>query len=589
LTAARRPEPATLEALVQRGADASADGPAIVAPDGGAHSFTALLTSIGNVRGRLRRAGVRRDDAVAVVLPNEPAMAIAFLGVASGAACAPLNPAYREAELQASFDDLRPAALVTDGCSPESEAVARAGGVPVLPPLDAAEIPIADDDRPAPDDIALLLHTSGTTSRPKRVPLTHANLCTSAANVAATLALGPTDRCLNVMPLFHIHGLVAALLASLHAGGSVVCAPAFEHERFLPTARELGCTWYTAVPTIHQAVLAATRAAAPGERPRFRFARSSSAALPPTVAAELETLLDAPVVEAYGMTEAAHQMASNPLPPQARKPGSVGPAAGPDVAVMDTSGALLPVGATGEIVIRGANVTRGYLDNPEANAAAFADGWFRTGDEGVLDADGYLTITGRLKEMINRGGEKITPREVDDVLLEHAAVAQAVAFAVPHPTLGEDVAAAVVLRAGAAVDADEVRAFVAGRLAPHKVPRRVVVLDELPKGPTGKLQRIGLAERLGLLGDGPGGPRAIYADAREAAVAAVWGQVLGRTAVGPDDDFVELGGDSLLAVLLVSDVRDVFGVELPESAPFEEAPTVAAMAALIGGLGRVGT
>ena len=207
----------------------------------------------------------------------------------------------------------------------------------------------------------------------------------------------------------------------------------------------------------------------------------------------------------------------------------------------------------------------------------------------MLDADGYLTITGRLKEMINRGGEKITPREVDEVLLEHAAVAQAVAFAVPHPTLGEDVAAAVVLRAGAAADADEVRAFVAGRLAPHKVPRRVVVLDELPKGPTGKLQRIGLAERLGLLGDGPDGPRVIYADAREAAVAAVWAQVLGRTAVGPDDDFVELGGDSLLAVLLVSDVGDVFGVELPESAPFEEAPTVAAMAALIAGLGRVGT
>ena len=271
MTTARRPSPATLEELVQRGADASSDGPAIVAPDGGAHSFTEVLAAMAVVRGQLRAAGVRRDDAVAVVLPNESAMAIALLGVASGAACAPLNPAYREPELQASFDDLRPAALVTDGCSPESEAVARARRVAVLAPLAAAEIPVADDDRPAPDDIALLLHTSGTTSRPKRVPLTHANLCASAANVAATLALGSADRCLNVMPLFHIHGLVAALLASLHAGGSVVCAPGFEHERFLPTARGLGCTWYTAVPTIHQAVHGG------GERPRRRVRAPASA------------------------------------------------------------------------------------------------------------------------------------------------------------------------------------------------------------------------------------------------------------------------------------------------------------------------
>jgi acyl-CoA synthetase (AMP-forming)/AMP-acid ligase II/acyl carrier protein len=588
LTTARRPGPATLEELVEIGAGASADGSAIVAPDGGTRSYSDLLAEMRGLRGRLRAAGVRRDDAVAVVLPNDPAMAVAFLGVACAAAAAPLNPASREAELQASFDDLRPAALVTDGCSPESEAVAHARGIPIMAPLGAVATPVGGDDRPAADDVALLLHTSGTTSKPKRVPLTHANLCTSAANVAATLALEPADRCLNVMPLFHIHGLVAALLASLHAGGSVVCAPGFEHERFLPTARSRGCTWYTAVPTIHQAVLAVARAAAPGDRPRFRFARSSSAALPPTVAAELEAVLDAPVIEAYGMTEAAHQMASNPLPPRPRKPGSVGPAAGPDVAVMDAAGALLPVGAAGEIVIRGPSVTRGYLDNPEANASAFTDGWFRTGDQGALDADGYLTITGRLKEMINRGGEKITPREIDEALLDHAAVAQAVAFAVPHPTLGEDVAAAVVLRDGETADVDELRAFVGERLAAHKVPRRVVVLDELPKGPTGKLQRIGLADRLGLTAVGEG-PRAIYADAREAAVAALWAHVLGRASVGPDDDFVELGGDSLLAVLLVSDVREVFGVELAESAPFDEAPTVAAMAALIAGLGRVGT
>jgi acyl-CoA synthetase (AMP-forming)/AMP-acid ligase II len=250
---------------------------------------------------------------------------------------------------------------------------------------------------------------------------------------------------------------------------------------------------------MHQAIVAR----APHNRETItanplRLVRSSSSSMPPQVIAELESAFSAPLIESYGMTEAAHQMASNPLPPQQRKPGTVGRAAGPDVAVMDDAGNLLPAGSTGEIVIRGPNVTLGYENNPKANAEAFTAGWFRTGDQGVMDDEGYLSITGRLKEIINRGGEKISPREVDEVLMDHPAVAQVVTFAMPHDKLGEDVAAVVVLREGKQASDRELREFVQARLADYKVPKRILFMDEIPKGATGKLQRIGLAQKLGL-------------------------------------------------------------------------------------------
>jgi acyl-CoA synthetase (AMP-forming)/AMP-acid ligase II len=301
------------------------------------------------------------------------------------------------------------------------------------------------------------------------------------------------------MPLFHIHGLMAALLSSLLAGASVCCTPGFNALQFFAWLDGEKPTWYTAVPTMHQAIL--SRAARNQEiidAANLRFVRSSSASLPPQVMGELEATFRAPVIEAYGMTEASHQMTSNPLPPRPRKVGTVGIAIGLDVAIMDKEGNLLPPNTTGEIVIRGRNVTPGYENNPQANAENFTNGWFRTGDQGIQDEDGYLTITGRLKEIINRGGEKISPREVDEVLMDHPAVQQAVTFAMPHPKLGEEVAAAVVLRDGAEATERDIRDFAAERLAPFKVPRKVLILTEIPKGPTGKLQRIGLAEKLGL-------------------------------------------------------------------------------------------
>ena len=301
------------------------------------------------------------------------------------------------------------------------------------------------------------------------------------------------------MPLFHIHGLVGALLSSLCAGSEVVATPGFQALRFFHWLDSLQPTWYSAVPTMHQAILQrAARNRASLALGRLRLIRSSSAALAPTVLASLEDTFGSRVIESYGMTEAAHQMTSNPLAPLERKPGTVGIAAGPEAAVMDASGELLDPFETGEVVVRGANIMGGYVDNPEANATAFSGDWFRTGDQGFRDADGYFTITGRLKELINRGGEKISPREIDEALLEHPAVAQAVAFAVPHPKLGEEIAAAIVLQEGFDLTQRQVREFAAERLAGFKVPRQILFVDGIPKGPSGKLKRVGLARELGL-------------------------------------------------------------------------------------------
>jgi thioesterase domain-containing protein len=344
-------------------------------------------------------------------------------------------------------------------------------------------------------------------------------------------------------------------------------------------------TWYTAVPTMHQAILdrVSVQPARLGNH-RLRFIRSSSSALPPQLMQQLEEAFRVPVIESYGMTEAAHQMASNPLPPLPRKPGSVGMAAGPAVAVMDEAGRLLPPGATGEVVIRGPNVTLGYASNPEANRSAFTDGWFRTGDQGHLDAEGYLFLTGRLKELINRGGEKIAPREIDEVLLDHPGVAQALTFAMPHSKLGEEVAAAVVLRDGASAAEKELRAFAATRLSDFKVPRRVVILKEIPKGPTGKLQRIGLAEKLGLTAESEAAAPAQKAPPRtelERTLAGIWGEVLGLGPVGVHDNFFQTGGDSLLAAQLLTRLQQSLQVEISMLSLLDEAATVAGMAELI--------
>jgi len=485
----------TIHELLQVGGN---DAIAVSGLERSALTYGRLRKHVSETVAALNDLGIGRNDRVAIVLNNGPEMATAFVSIACCATTAPLNPAYKQDEFDFYLADLGAKALVVEqGSDSPAVAAARAGNIRILDlcidlagpvgtfslkPRDAAaEYQSVSDGLAGPDDVALVLHTSGTTSRPKIVPLSHANVCASAGNIQTTLSIESSDICLNVMPLFHIHGLMAAVLATLGKGASVFAAPGFDALKFFSLLDRANPTWYTAVPTMHQAIL--TRAKRNQEvidRARLRFIRSSSSSLPP-------------------MTEASHQMTCNQLPPGQRKPGTVGCAAGPEVAIMDQSEAnLLETGATGEVVIRGDNVSSGYENNPTANAECFVDGWFRTGDQGVMDEDGYLTITGRLKEIINRGGEKISPREVDDVLMDHAAVQQCVTFAMPHKSLGEEVAAAVVLRDGEDADEKDIRSFAAERLATFKVPRKIIILDEIPKGATGKLQRIGLAEKLGV-------------------------------------------------------------------------------------------
>ena len=486
---------------------------AVSAPERQGLTYGDLRELAGRTADSLKGWGIGANDPVAIVLPNGPEMATSFVAIAGVATAAPLNPAYRSKEFEFYLSDLEAKALVVaEGMDTPARAVAVERDIPIInlvPGIKAGDFTLklkgqapgtAADAKPSvADDVALVLHTSGTTSRPKIVPLTQTNICASAGNVRATLNLTADDKCLNIMPLFHIHGLIATVLSTFATGAEICCTPGFNALKFFAWMDEVQPTWYSAVPTMHQAILSrAPRNVDSVAQSKLRFVRSSSASLPPQVMAELEKTFNCPVVEAYGMTEAAHQMASNPLPPADRKPGTVGLPGGPEISIMEEGGTHLEQGATGEIVIRGPNVTLGYQNNPKANAEGFTDGWFRTGDQGFLDTDGYLTITGRIKEIINRGGEKISPREVDEILMDHPAVGQAVTFALPHDKLGEDVAAAIVLKEGENADDKDIRDFAADRLADFKVPRKIVILEEIPTGATGKMQRIGLAEKLGL-------------------------------------------------------------------------------------------
>jgi acyl-CoA synthetase (AMP-forming)/AMP-acid ligase II len=499
-----------LKDLLAHGADAA---PAISAPGRSALSFGALRALIETTIAALNGIGIGRNDRVAIVLPNGPEMASSFIACASGVTSAPLNPAYRADEFEFYLADLNAKALIVErGSASPAVAVAQKLGVRIVelvPQLEAGAGAFVLDVPAGPacahggyaqaDDVSMVLHTSGTTSRPKIVPLSQRNLAASAQNIRDTLKFTATDCGLNIMPLFHIHGLIAGVMAPLAAGSQVFCTPGFNALKFFGWMDEARPTWFTAVPTMHQAILGrASKNLDVIARHPLRFMRSSSSSMPPQVIKEAEEVFGAPLVEAYGMTEATHQMASNPLPPAARKPGTVGIAAGPEIAIMGEDGTLLPRGDTGEIVIRGANVTAGYESNPKANAEAFLNGWFRTGDQGVMDAEGYISITGRLKEIINRGGEKVSPREVDEILMDHPAVAQVVCFGMPHAKLGEEVAACVVLREGQQATERELQAFVGTRAAEFKVPKKILFMEEIPKGATGKLQRIGLAAKLGL-------------------------------------------------------------------------------------------
>jgi amino acid adenylation domain-containing protein len=589
----------TIPHLLEIQAEQRPDATAVIGLKGPPLSFCGLFRQAEETVRSLNALGIGRNDRVALVLPNGPEMAAAFLSVACCATAAPLNPTYRANEFDFYLSDLNAKALIVqERIGSPAVVAAQRHSIPVIELSAAAQdsagvFSLRGQEKPCesnygfaePEDIALVLHTSGTTAKPKRVPLTHANLLASAANIGATLELTDKDRCLNVMPLFHIHGLVGALLASMITGSSVVCASGFDPERFFKWLEEFAPTWYTAVPTMHQAVLTNSETGHGMVVPSsLRLIRSSSAPLPPKVMAGLEELFQVPVIQAYGMTEASNQITSNPLPPRERKAGSVGVAIGTQVAIMDEAGGFLPSGARGEVVIRGSNVMAGYDGEPAANQSAFTASWLRTGDQGYLDKDGYLFISGRLKEIINRGGEKVSPYEVEAVLREHPAIAEAAVFPLAHPTLGEDVCAAVVAQPNVSITEHEILQFAARKLAEFKVPRQVVIVDEIPKGPTGKVQRNRLAGRFGLSTAGKTSDRktelAAPRTSFEIKLSEIWRQVLRAGPMGVRDNFFELGGDSILATQVANRVRQILEIDLSVADTFQAA-TISDQAVLV--------
>ena len=478
--------------------------PALIVPeDREVLSYGQLADRVGHLASCLASAGVTRADRVAFTLPNGPDVVQALLAItALGAAAAPLNPAYTESEYSFYLTDIAPRLLLLPDAVPAAAATAaaacevsvltlrgRAGEPPVLLADGSELVPLDGFEPGQPDDVGVVLHTSGTTSRPKQVPLGQRNLMASTRTIAAHYALGPSDVSFCVMPLFHVHGLVASAFAALAGGGSVIVPRRFTPRGFWAQARDHGATWLSAGPTLHQMILDRVHEAGPPAT--LRFARSCSSPLSPALLERAERGYGVPMLEAYGMTEASHQMASNPLPPGARIPGSVGVPTGTEIAIADRAGGLLPEGSAGEVVIRGPGVMGGYANNPAATAEAFFGDWFRTGDRGVL-RDGYLYLEGRLKEMILRGGENISPAEVEQALMSHPAVRDAVCFGVPDDKYGELVSAAVTL--SGAVEPKELTEHCGERLAAFKVPASIHVLDQIPRTATGKIQRRRVAE-----------------------------------------------------------------------------------------------
>lgn len=589
--------------VVRGWSEQTPDAVALVAPGCTPLTYHRLASQIERTVQALNTLGAGRGDRVAVALPQGAEMAAAILSVSGGVASAPLNPALGESECETALSILDPKFLIVPaGSESLVRRVAKKRGWPVLelmpvPGGAVGEFTLSGTPASAPvssslaepADHAVILPTSGTTSRPRWVPLTHRNVCAAADNTRAALGLTERDLCLDVMPLFHSHGLVAGVLATLMAGGTVVCTAGFDATRFFAWLDEFRPTWFTAVPAIHRAIVAdAPQHRKTIARGRLRFIRSASATLSPQLRLELEETFGVLVTESYGLTEAP-QLTNTPLDARTRKVGSLGVPGTSEVAIMDEAGGLVGPDTRGEIVCRGPAVMAGYLKDPAGTAPSTPTSWLHTGDQGFIDVHGHLYLTGRLTETINRGGDKIFPREVDEVLATHPAIAEAATFGLPDPALGEEIATAVVLRSGKAVAPAELRAFAASRLAAFKVPRRVFTVESIPLGPTGKVQRHQLPALLGLLrsDSSPAAARGVTesrkpADILEYQLLQIWEDALGLRPLSTTDDFFDLGGTSLAAARMMEAIAKVHARTLHPSILFS-APTVQRLARVLEG------
>lgn len=593
----------TTSGMVEKWAARSADSPAIIDTSGMIISYRDLSEIISSWKQALTHQGISNGSRVAVVLPNGSDIAATFLGITSVATCVPLNPSYSRDEFFFYLQDTGCAELlVGDNYPIAAEEAAQDLGIPCYKLRPIKEIlfgaspiygemhthnpmitPVEPDSHP--EDSALILHTSGTTGKPKRVPLRQDRICRNAAAIAGSLHLTPADRCLNLMPLFHVHGLVGCLLATLHSGGAIITTPGFQSDKIAGWLHDFEPTWLSAVPAIHHSLLRVL-----GNYEEFvhhlRFIRSCSAPLPPSLLQKMEERFKVPVIEAYGMTEASHQIASNPLPPAPHKPGSVGIPTGYTIRIQDRHGQECGPDMRGEVWIFGKNLFSGYEDNPAVNAEEFHKGFFRTGDEGYIDPDGYLFLTGRLKELINKGGEKVAPREIEEVFLRCTGVDQAVAFGIPHRELGEDIGLIIVPSPGYELALTNLKQHALQHLAPWKVPSKIQIMDEVPKGPTGKVRRRELAALLSDLdrhhepqyhnrgGETP--------SILEEQIQKIWEKALQHSPIGLDEDFFSIGGYSLTAMAITTELERAFAVELAPTILFS-APTIRELTAVIAG------
>jgi acyl-CoA synthetase (AMP-forming)/AMP-acid ligase II/thioesterase domain-containing protein/acyl carrier protein len=583
-------------------AQATPDAPAIIAEGRTPLTYRELVLQSDRIRERLNSMGFGRGDRIAIVGRSDAATAALITAVVTGATAMPMNPELSIAEFVVYLRDLKARAVAIDA---DLDTAARAAAAKIgLPVLEyeriGSDVAGMIDIRPGtvvgtatrpdpaePDDLVLVLMTSGTTTNSKLIPITHRQLIIKADRYARALDIRPTDRLLNLMPLFHGHGLQGAVFTSYYTGGSFLMLPAFSADEFFRLISTQAPTWYTGSYTFHHAICqAAPDHAEELKKSCLRVVRVGSGLLEAKIANELEGHLGALVLSNYSCTEVS-LICSAPLPPVPRRSGTVGRPLedGNEVAIMGPDKQLLPPGKRGEVVVRSADVFTGYENDPATNAECFVDGWYRTGDEGVFDDDGYLTLTGRIKDIINRGGEKITPLEVDGALKSHPDVADAMTFPIPHVTLGEEVAAAVIPAPGSDFTDEVLSKYLRGRLAPFKVPRRFVIVDKFPMGPTGKIPRRGLAEAFGLTAASAAARPERVPDDRpatplEAKLQRLWTEVLRLDRVGLHEDFFMLGGDSLQAVELFLRIEREFGRRLPRSVLFE-AGTVAKMAQTI--------
>ena len=588
--------PRNILSLLRSQSEHFGDRVAIQAPDGPAISYAELYRRVAAMTADLHARGIVHDSRVAIVLPNGLDMAMALLGTSCAAIAVPFNPAYKAPEYESYFRETRAShLLVRKGTPSPARLVAEKLGMQMLELAEHCRLESAscqgteqeafdpNPPAPAPDRVAMILLTSGSTGRPKRVPLTHRNLCASARDVRDSLSLCPGDCCLSMWEQHHIGGLVDLLLAPLASGGRVICAGSFNAERFFELLASHAPTWFQGVPiTLRELIVYGKSRFNPMPAHSLRFLRSVAAALPPSLMEEIEGYFGVPVIQTFGMTEASPLITTNLLPPNRRKPGSAGRSCGPEVVIMNEAGVPLGPGQYGEVAVRGENIFSGYEDYPEANAAAFRNGWFYTGDTGYLDEDGYLFLRGRVKEMINRGGEKISPYEVEDILSRHPDVSQVAAFAVPHATLGEEVCVAIVLRESRQLTESAVREYAAQNLSAFKVPRAVIFLDAMPRCAVGKVRRQDLADMAlkARAKEGFTAPRSEL----EALLAKLWATELELAQVGIDDDFSALGGDSLSSVRLLTAIKALLGLDFSDDA-LSEFTTVRKIAQHIENMG----